>query len=948
MAVPVLVAEVEAERPARTLVCCETASHLSSGRARTAQLTNPLYLGIAVAALASGALGLAVWSWQGSDSASMLVAEHTPSSANGAQSLAVAIVSPAEKATPEELASPEEVSSQEHVGKTDLESSRSEPSTTPTTSVPLPLPLPSPPSPPPPPPRHPLSPPSQTPPEPQSPPSPSPSQSSSAARPTSEQSGKHGHPPPSPAIRSWASKERENTSSSLVRGSQNLSHTGQLNATLRQVQNRSSHASNKSDTALTGAAGFWTRLGVEAACLASKDSRTWSNSLTVTASSRSECHLQCSKKPSCRGVEFRPSYSLCKLWMHRIGSSVNASGTECWSFLPIETPAGRPSAAKVWLTTVDSDGLPKSLLERQPDLSFRPGGAALRRNDIPHSAAVGQGAPSPKSARSVAGTQLGGKLKCRTDKQGHPTQDCRVVIPEPLSGAPSFHLRSLDAIHVIVNSLDVLQEIDGFGAAMTHSSAQVLASLKLRNTSLYRSVMERLFGSGPGSARISIVRIPIGSSDFSSHAHTFDDAPATPGCQAGKLCAASCSMPGGPCARVVATGQWAGMADSCSEASGCGNHCESCHECQNCCCVPADWSLSRFGPMMDDLIDVLRDAKAMNAELNLIGSPWTPPAWLKAKGTLEGLSKENTLLDSEAAYAKYAEYLASVVYLFHQQGIPFSHLTLQNEPLAGTQNYPSMHLNATNAVKLGRQVQARITQLNINPIKILAYDHNWDNTAYPLEQLKEAPGLFAGVAWHCYAGSMKEAQEKLHEAHPEAEQHVTQCSGSFPESTCDIRKGMQDFGWNHNWDMTNVLLGATTYWARSVTKWIIVTNEDCGPTLPAVDFRCQRPLVSLPSNAASLDDVKFNQDFWSVSHMSRFIRPGARRVGSYVTGASETIVEVFRDDEAATLTMIAVNLDTQRDQPLVVSSGGATLDYNLPRWSTAVLVWDLPGRRPES
>merc|ERR1711920_628873 len=88
-------------------------------------------------------------------------------------------------------------------------------------------------------------------------------------------------------------------------------------------------------------------------------------------------------------------------------------------------------------------------------------------------------------------------------------------------------------------------------------------------------------------------------------------------------------------------------------------------------------------------------------------------------------------------------------------------------------------------------------------------------------------------------------------------------------------------------------------------------------------------------------DIKFNQDFWTVAHMARFIRPGAHRVQSQMQSSSAppAIIEAFRDDAAQTMTVIAVNLDQNREIPLTVVIGGQQLTYTLTAWSTANLVW---------
>ena len=145
--------------------------------------------------------------------------------------------------------------------------------------------------------------------------------------------------------------------------------------------------------------------------------------------------------------------------------------------------------------------------------------------------------------------------------------------------------------------------------------------------------------------------------------------------------------------------------------------------------------------------------------------------------------------------------------------------------------------------------------------------------------------------------------------------------------------------------MANLFLGATTYGSQSGMKWVMVLDEDCGPFLPGVHYKWGRPLLSIPSYASSMADMKFNQDFWTIAHMARFIRPGSHRVGSELWSSSSpnAIVEAFRDDSAQTTTLIAVNLDQSRDLPLVVDAGGQQFSYHLPRWSTVNLVWGSSG-----
>lgn len=89
-------------------------------------------------------------------------------------------------------------------------------------------------------------------------------------------------------------------------------------------------------------------------------------------------------------------------------------------------------------------------------------------------------------------------------------------------------------------------------------------------------------------------------------------------------------------------------------------------------------------------------------------------------------------------------------------------------------------------------------------VKLLAYDHNWDVPSYPVDVLSgTSPGTFTGTAWHCYAGDMASAMDQLHATFPEYDQHVTECTGAFPDGICDITQGL--FMMYFSWDRTMLI-----------------------------------------------------------------------------------------------------------------------------------------------
>jgi len=425
------------------------------------------------------------------------------------------------------------------------------------------------------------------------------------------------------------------------------------------------------------------------------------------------------------------------------------------------------------------------------------------------------------------------------------------------------------------------QKMEGFGAGLPQASASVLYNLKKRNNKLYEETMQKLFSKDNGVG-INILRFPIGSCDFSIHNTTYDE-------------------------------------------------------------IWWDWNLEHFAIDSDSemIVSVLQDVQKINSDLLIIASPWSAPSWLKTWQTLIAYSNDNTLVNDDYFYDTYAKYLIRVLEVYRDRGLNIQYLTLQNEPLFGTSSeYPGMYLSKENAVRLQRALLPKLKDYNSKngrSVSVLAYDHNWDHPEYPEYALSQ--GVVDSVAWHCYGGDMKTAHEYIHSRYPSARQFVTECTGSFPDDTCNINNGMVSFGYNHEWDMSNILLGATSHWSSSGLKWILALDENCGPTLPLVSYKNGRPLVSVPSWAKSSSDIKWNQDYWSIGHMSKFIPRGSYRVSSSLSSSSNVISETFVNPKTNQLSLLVMNTDHSNTLKIGVWDGKNYFESSVPAFSTKVFQW---------
>ncbi|HJT75217.1 MAG TPA: glycoside hydrolase, partial [Chitinophaga sp.] len=146
-------------------------------------------------------------------------------------------------------------------------------------------------------------------------------------------------------------------------------------------------------------------------------------------------------------------------------------------------------------------------------------------------------------------------------------------------------------INILVDTVRRYQEIEGFGAAMTGSSAYVIQ--RYLSAEKRQELLEELFSAEKGIG-VNYTRMSIGASDFSTGPYSYDDMPA---------------------------GQ-------------------------------RDDSLAHFTITREEqeVVPVMKQMVAINPGIHIMGSPWSAPGWMKTSGKLEGGSLRP---DAYAVYARY-------------------------------------------------------------------------------------------------------------------------------------------------------------------------------------------------------------------------------------------------------------------------------------------------------
>lgn len=269
--------------------------------------------------------------------------------------------------------------------------------------------------------------------------------------------------------------------------------------------------------------------------------------------------------------------------------------------------------------------------------------------------------------------------------------------------------------------------------------------------------------------------------------------------------------------------------------------------------------LQRFsiGIEQTDLIPVLKAIIAINPAIKILGSPWSAPAWMKTNNNLSQGS-----LDT-ANYAVYARYLVKYIQAMKAQGILIDAITPQNEPLNANNN-PSMVMQASEeALFVKNDLGPQLKTAGLNT-KIIVYDHNADRTDYPLAILADnsANSFVDGSAFHLYAGEIS-SLNAVHLAYPAKNLYFTE---QYTPST-------GGFGGDLGWHLTNLIIGATRNWCRNVLEWNLATDANFGPHTIGGCSVCKGAITISQG-------ITRNVSYYIIAHASKFVRPGAIRIGS--------------------------------------------------------------------
>lgn len=409
--------------------------------------------------------------------------------------------------------------------------------------------------------------------------------------------------------------------------------------------------------------------------------------------------------------------------------------------------------------------------------------------------------------------------------------------------------------NIEVDDTKTFQTIDGFGYTLTGGSAQVINQL---NAQKRQELLKELFGSDANSIAISYLRISIGASDLNATPFTYDDLP---------------------------SGQ-------------------------------TDLNLDNFSLVPDktDLIPMLKEIVAINPNIKIMATPWSPPVWMKDNNGFIGGSLKPEY------YAVYAKYFVKYIQTMKAEGITIDAVTPQNEPLHPGNN-PSMLMIALHQADFIKNHLGPAFKAANLATKIVAYDHNCNKPEYPIAVLNDpaANPYVDGSAFHLYEGDIS-ALSTVHNAFPNKNIYFTE---QYTSST-------GSFDGDLKWHVKNVIIGSMRNWSKTALEWNLANNATFGPNTPGGCTTCKGALT-----INSSDSFTRNVGYYIIAHASKFVPTGSVRISSTISGNLNNVA--FKTPSGKKV--LIVENDGNTSEIFNIKQNGKWITTSLEAGSVGTYIW---------
>jgi glucosylceramidase len=277
-----------------------------------------------------------------------------------------------------------------------------------------------------------------------------------------------------------------------------------------------------------------------------------------------------------------------------------------------------------------------------------------------------------------------------------------------------------------------------------------------------------------------------------------------------------------------------------------------------------DHALTTFNIKRDEqqIIPLLRRAMEISkGRLQILASPWSPPAWMKTNGAMNGGGRLRA--DCRAAWAlHYVKFIQA----YAAAGVPVWAITVQNEPDA-SQRWDSCLYSAEEERDFVRDhLGPALAKAGLGHVKIIIWDHNRDQLVHRASVVysdPEASRYVWGSGMHWYVADKFDNVRLHHDAWPD--KHLIFTEGC---QECGTHLGSWAVGERY----AKSIIADLNRWTEGWIDWNLLLDESGGPN--HVSNLCSAPLIIETAKGI----VHQHSSWWVLGHFGRTITPGSKRL----------------------------------------------------------------------
>lgn len=341
-----------------------------------------------------------------------------------------------------------------------------------------------------------------------------------------------------------------------------------------------------------------------------------------------------------------------------------------------------------------------------------------------------------------------------------------------------------------------------------------------------------------------------------------------------------------------------------------------------------------------DLFPILKEILAINPKVKILGSPWTPPKWMKVNNLTE-LKPFDSWTSGQLNpkyYKDYASYFVKYIQAMKQEGFDIEAITIQNEPL-NRGNSASLFMSWQEQRDFIKNALGPAFEKAGITTKIIAFDHNYDydinkeecadQIDYPVRIYEDADAAkyIDGAAYHAYGGEVAEMLD-IHNKRPDKNLY-------FTEMSIGLWGSGYTFAGDFMWNMREVCLGTINNYCKAVIMWNFMLDDNHAPYRPG---GCDICLGCIDISSVDYSTMTKNSHYYTMAHLSKVIKPGAFRIEANGNQTKDLYYSAFINPDGSR----SIVIQNDSDKPLMVSviDGSKSFTYTMPAKSVASGKWN--------